>query len=244
MPQYRFQVPEEKTSRIAVISDIHSNLEAFDAVITNLPQHDKLVCLGDIVGYGPQPNEVIERLADLKPTIVLLGNHDHAVVTGDTSDFSENAAVAVHWTRKRISQTSIAYLSRLQPSAKFEAEGVSLGLYHGSPRDPLSEYVYPGIPATWVQKIVHEGAARIVLLGHTHVPMIYPLKGELLGNPGSVGQPRDGDPRASFAVLSVESSEKFSLEIKRIEYDIEKTANSIVKEGLPRFLSERLYTGM
>jgi diadenosine tetraphosphatase ApaH/serine/threonine PP2A family protein phosphatase len=132
----------------------------------------------------------------------------------------------------------------LEPSAKFDVEGVSLGLYHGSPRDPLSEYVYPGISAASAQGIVQEGGARVVLLGHTHVPMIYFLEGEMLGNPGSVGQPRDGDPRASFAVLSVESSEKFSIEIKRVEYNIEKTANAIIKEGLPRFLSERLYTGM
>lgn len=230
--------------RIAVISDIHSNLEAFDTVIRNLPQYDALVCLGDIVGYGPHPNEVIEHLADLKPTIVLLGNHDHAVITGDTSGFSENAAIAVHWTRKRINQTNLAYLSRLKPSAKIEAEGVGLGLYHGSPRDPLSEYVYPGIPTTSANKIIHEGGDRIVLLGHTHVPMIYHLEREMLANPGSIGQPRDGDPRASFAILSIEHSERFSLEIRRIEYNIEKVANAIVKEGLPTFLAERLYTGL
>lgn len=242
--QCSFQSPERRALRIAVISDIHSNLEAFDTVIRNLPQYDKLICLGDIVGYGPQPNEVIERLAGLKSTIVLRGNHDHAVVTGVTSGFSENAATAVHWTRKRINQTSLTYLSRLQPSAKTEAEGVSLGLYHGSPQNPLSEYVYPGIAAFSAKRIMDESGARIVLLGHTHVPMNYSLDGGMLGNPGSVGQPRDGDPRASFAVLSVENSGRFSLEIKRIEYNIEKVANAIVKVGLPIFLAERLYTGM
>lgn len=229
--------------RIAIISDIHSNLEAFETVIKNLPEYDKLICLGDIVGYGPQPNQVVERLRRLQPTAVLLGNHDHAVATGDTSDFSQHAAVAVKWTRERISQTNLAYLSHLQPSARMEVGNTSLGLYHGSPRDPLAEYIFRGITAPSVKRLIQESGARLVLLGHTHVPMLYSFEEELLGNPGSVGQPRDGDPRASFAILTL-TKDKFSFDIRRVEYDIDPVARMIREAGLPRFLADRLYTGM
>lgn len=228
---------------IAVISDIHSNVEAFEVVIRSLPEYDKLICLGDIVGYGPQPNEVVERLRQLQPTTVLLGNHDHAVVTGDTSDFSQHAALAIQWTRKCISQTNLAYLSHLQPSAKMEIRSTSLALYHGSPRDPLAEYIYPGTPAASAKRLVHESGAQLVFLGHTHVPMLYTFEGEMLGNPGSVGQPRDGDPRASFAILTL-TKEKFSFDVKRIEYNIDLVAQKIRQAGLPGFLADRLYTGM
>ena len=229
--------------KIAVISDLHSNLEAFEAVIKSLPEYDKLICLGDIVGYGPQPNEVVERLIQLGPTTVLLGNHDHAVVTGKTSDFSQNAAVAVQWTRERISQTNLAYLSHLQPSAKMEIGSKSLALYHGSPRDPLAEYVYPGIPAASAKRLVHQSGAQLVFLGHTHVPMLYSLEGEMLGNPGSIGQPRDGDPRASFSILTL-TKETLSFDVRRIEYNVDPVAQKIRQAGLPGFLADRLYTGM
>ena len=98
-----------------VISDIHSNLDAFEAVIDNLPDYDELFCLGDLVGYGPQPNEVVERLQQLRPSAVLMGNHDYAVVTGDTEGFSSHAAEAVEWTRKKIAPQYHEYLTTLQP---------------------------------------------------------------------------------------------------------------------------------
>lgn len=228
---------------IAVISDIHSNLEAFEAVIKNLPRWDRLICLGDIVGYGPQPNEVVERLKQLQPTIVLLGNHDHAVVTGNTSDFSQHAATAVEWTRERINEANLAYLSTLKPTARIELGGTSVGLYHGSPRDPLSEYVFPDIPATTAKKLIQESGVQLVLLGHTHMPMLYSFENQMLGNPGSVGQPRDGDPRASFGVLTLADA-KFSFHIKRVEYGIDGVAEKIHRAGLSEFLADRLYIGM
>jgi len=230
--------------KIAVISDIHSNLEALETVISNLPDYDLLICLGDIVGYGPQPNEVVERLRELTPTIVLLGNHDNAVVTGDTSDFSHHAAVAVEWTRACLDPKNLTYLSELQPSERVEIANTAVGCYHGSPNDPLSEYVYPGMPASSAKELIRKSGARLVLLGHTHVPMLYDLRGDMLGNPGSVGQPRDGDPRASFAIMTVDNSESYSFDIRRIDYEIRKVVEKILDAGLPRFLADRLYTGM
>lgn len=231
------------TLRIVVISDIHSNLDALEAVVANLPKYDELFCLGDMVGYGPQPNEVLEKLRLLGPAVVLMGNHDYAVVTGNTEGFASHATKAVEWTRKKINRQNLDYLATLQPSGRLDKGGVSLGLFHGSPQDPLSEYIFPGIPRASARKLIEKGGAKIMLLGHTHMPMLYSFEGEMLGNPGSVGQPRDGDPRCSFAILTI-SDGRFSFDIKRVEYDAGPVAEKIIEAGLPKFLAERLYIGM
>jgi putative phosphoesterase len=228
--------------RLGIISDIHSNLDALEAVIPHLQNCDEMICLGDVVGYGPQPNEVVERLRQLNPTVVLMGNHDYAVITGETEWFSANATAAVRWTRQSITEHARNYLATLKPSAKLTKSGKSLGLFHGSPQDPLSEYIFPGIPNDAARKLVIEGDGDIVLLGHTHMPMLYDFTTKMLGNPGSVGQPRDGDSRASFAILNI--NEAISFKIERVEYDIDSVANKIVRAGLPRFLADRLYLGM
>jgi len=229
--------------RIVVFSDIHSNLDALEAVAKSLPAYDELYCLGDIVGYGPQPNEVVERLQELGPTVVLMGNHDDAVVRDDVEGFSTHAAMAVKWTRREISPTSLNYLRGLRPLAKVERDGKALALFHGSPRDPLSEYVYPGLPARVARGFVKMAEAEIVLLGHTHMPMLFRFDGSILANPGSVGQPRDGDRRASFAVLTVTQCET-KFEVHRVEYEVGLVAQRIIKSGLPSFLAERLYMGV
>jgi putative phosphoesterase len=229
--------------RIVVISDIHSNLDAFQTVIANLPSYDTLLFLGDLVGYGPQPNEVIEQLQQLRPATVLLGNHDYAVATGDASGFSRHAEVAVEWTRRHIKPQNLDYLSSLHSSRKVELSNTRLALFHGSPSDPLSEYIFPGIPDRLAREVIQSAGSPIVLLGHTHMPMVYSYEKEILANPGSVGQPRDGDPRAAFAVLTLFEG-KFSFEIKRVEYDVDAVASKIIQAGLPEFLADRLYVGM
>ena len=229
--------------KIVIISDVHSNLDAFEAVIANLPGYDELFCLGDLVGYGPQPNEVVERLRKLRPSAVLMGNHDYAVVTGDTEGFSSHATEAVEWTRKKIAHEYHEYLATLQPSVRLEKGGAVFGLFHGSPREPLTEYVFPGIADSAARKLIAKSGAEVLLLGHTHVPMAYSYGKLFLGNPGSIGQPRDGDPRASFATLTISEGE-LSFDIKRVKYDVDAVAGKIVQAGLPRFLAERLYVGM
>lgn len=229
--------------KIAVISDIHSNLDAFEAVVANLPEYDELFCLGDLVGYGPQPNEVVEKLRRLRPSVVLMGNHDYAVVTGDTEGFSSHAAKAVEWTRKLINPGNRDYLATLRPSEKLKKSNRSIALFHGSPRDPLTEYIFPGISESIARKLIEIGSAEIIMLGHTHMPMLYSFGRKMLGNPGSLGQPRDGDPRASYATLSIAEGE-FSFDVKRVEYDVDSVADKIVRAGLPKFLAERLYIGM
>jgi putative phosphoesterase len=226
-----------------VISDIHSNLEAFLTVIANLPPHDHLLFLGDLVGYGPQPNEVVEQLQQLQPAIVLKGNHDYAVSTGDASGFSSYAEIAVRWTRRQITPQNLDYLSNLPSSAKMKVNHTELALFHGSPRDSLSEYIFPGISARSARQLIQRAGAALVLLGHTHMPMLYDFEGEMLANPGSVGQPRDGDQRAAFAILTL-SQGKFSFEVRRVEYDVDSVARKIIRKGLPEFLANRLYKGM
>jgi putative phosphoesterase len=229
--------------KFAVISDIHSNLEALEAVVANLPDYDELFCLGDVVGYGPQPNKVVEKLRQLRPSVVLMGNHDYAVVTGDTEGFSPNATEAVEWTRKRIEPQCREYLAAQQSSFTLNKTGTRMALFHGSPRDPLAEYVFPGLTDSAVQKLIEYSKAQVVLLGHTHVPMKYSYGRQVLGNPGSVGQPRDGDPRASFATLTISEGEVL-FDISRVHYDVDPVADKIIQGGLPRFLAERLYIGM
>jgi len=229
--------------RIAIVSDIHSNLDALEAVVARLPKYDELICLGDVVGYGPQPNEVIERLQQLRPTTVLMGNHDYAVVSGDIEGFSPHAARAIEWTRREISGSGRGYLATLEHSARLQREEATIALFHGSPRDPLTEYVFPGIPETVGRKLMGLATANVVLLGHTHMPMLYRFREGVLANPGSVGQPRDGDRRASFGLLTL-SHGQIDFDVKRVQYDVGPVAERILRCGLPSFLAERLYMGV
>jgi putative phosphoesterase len=229
--------------KVTVISDIHSNLDALKAVIASLPSYDSLLCLGDIVGYGPEPDGVIEELRRLQPKITLMGNHDYAVTTGDVSGFSHHAALAVEWTRGHISKENMQYLSLLPLTGRAEVNGKRVGLFHGSPDDPLIEYVFPDISQLGAAKLIQRANADIVLLGHTHIPMAYSVRNALLANPGSVGQPRDGDPRASFAIVTI-SDDRVMFDMRRIEYDVDSVANKIQGTGLPRFLADRLYAGV
>jgi predicted phosphodiesterase len=227
----------------AVISDIHSNLDALEAVIGEIPKAMPTLCLGDIVGYGAQPNEVVDAIRGLKPLEVLMGNHDYAVVTGNVQGFSAYAATAIAWTRKHLSAVNLQFLSNLRSQAHLELENIPVALYHGSPRDSLFEYVYPETSYQEVNSLMDTSQGKIVFLGHTHVPMRFSTKNRLLANPGSVGQPRDGNPKASIGFLKV-CAGNFDFEHKRVEYDVESAAAKITQSGLPNFLASRLYKGV
>jgi len=229
------------TVRIAVLSDIHSNYDALQAVLSAVGTYDALVCVGDLVGYGAQPNEVVSEMRSLKPEAIVMGNHDYAVSTGDTSGFVHHAVQAVEWTRKEITPENLEYISSLRSKAMLTANGVTIALVHGSPRDPLNEYIYPGTPDFILKSLFDESQQRVLLLGHTHVPFSQGFNSNLIGNPGSVGQPRDEDPRASFAILELSAGIKF--QIHRVDYDIDAAASKITIRGLPRILADRLYVG-
>jgi diadenosine tetraphosphatase ApaH/serine/threonine PP2A family protein phosphatase len=241
--------------RIALISDIHGNLPAFEAVVEAVEASDAETtwCLGDLVGYGAEPDGCV-ALAKESCEVCLAGNHD-LVVTGDIdiADFSATAASAARWTRETISEDSLAFLRSLDP-----ADGArEPGLYHASPRDPIWEYVL----STWqAHECMNAMEPRVGAIGHSHVALFFHRdggaeatgatapagtkldlsRGEWLINPGGVGQPRDGDPRAAWLLLDTDT---WTAIWHREEYEIDRAAKAIEQAGLPPVLAERLYTG-
>jgi diadenosine tetraphosphatase ApaH/serine/threonine PP2A family protein phosphatase len=240
--------------RVAVISDIHANLHALEAVREAIEQEapDEIWCLGDLVGYGPQPNACCEWTAE-HAAVCLAGNHDLGVLgTLDIADFSDDAAAAAIWTRGVLSEPAHDYLAALPSSG--EREGV--GLFHASPRDPVWEYVL-----TWeaAHAAIRDSNFEITIVGHSHVPLAIGddpdyagghaeggteldlEDGRWLLNPGSVGQPRDGDPAAAWLLLDLDERHAAFL---RVPYDVERTQREIRDRGLPDVLAERLAHGV
>ena len=241
--------------RVAVVADIHANLAAFEAVIAAWGEVDQVWCLGDLVGYGPDPNECVARLREL-PHVSLPGNHDWAALGRlDTSDFNPVARAAAEWTAAVLSTDTRAYLDGLPETI---VEG-AFTLAHGSPREPIWEYV---LDASTARANFDMFATDYCLIGHSHVPLMFALReGERVEarlltpegpfdlngarrivNPGSVGQPRDGDPRASFAILELGEG-KPTFELRRVEYAIGETQQRMRQVGLPEPLVQRLEVG-
>jgi diadenosine tetraphosphatase ApaH/serine/threonine PP2A family protein phosphatase len=243
--------------RVAVISDIHGNLHALEAVVAAIEeeQPDAIWCLGDLVGYGPRPNECCARVAEVAD-VCLIGNHDLGVL-GEISleEFSHEAAESAHWTQEVLAEHARAYLSQLSPAADIPDAGAEL--YHASPRDPVWEYV---LDAGSMSAALQDTIQPIIMVGHSHVPLTATVDdGQLLAahapigteldladrrvllNPGSVGQPRDGDPRAAFVLLDLAAQH---VSFHRVEYDVARTQVEIREEGLPEPLAERLAHGL
>jgi diadenosine tetraphosphatase ApaH/serine/threonine PP2A family protein phosphatase len=238
--------------RIAVLSDIHANLVALDAVLAAIGAVDAVWHLGDVVGYGPDPDGVVSRLVGVG-AVGVRGNHDAAAVGGSEIDwFNPEARAAMEWTRDAISTETREWLAAL-PLRHVDA---AFTLVHGSPRDPIWEYVTtPTIARAGLSAI---GTAH-GLHGHTHVPVVFTEvdgrmrtlmpragntvalgEGRMLLNPGSVGQPRDGDPRASYLVLDPDAG---TATWGRTAYDIEAVRTAMHAAGLPARLADRLLVG-
>jgi putative phosphoesterase len=226
--------------KIAVIADPHSNLTAFKAVLRSLPRVDAIVCAGDLVGYGAEPNEVVD-LARSKRMQVVMGNHDYSAVTRDVAGFNPFAARAALWTAENLREDNVKYLRGLPDCLELSYGSKSLYVVHGSPRDPLNEYIFPDLPNRVLLELTRDIDADIIVFGHTHVPMKRIIHGKLIINPGGIGQPRDRDPRASYMVLVLD--DEIRVKHERVEYDVEKTAKKIESAGLPSELATRLYFG-
>lgn len=240
--------------KYAIISDIHGNLEALDTVLAEIEKQkaDSIICLGDIVGYGPNPNECVDKIKEVTE-VSLAGNHDYAPLGKlDLSYFNPWARDAIRWTADELSESSIEFL--LELPLKLEMNGFTI--VHATPEQP----------AEWNYILTIGDAARnfsefenqVCFVGHSHVPMVVsvdqegeylvqkenPLKIEeglrYIINVGSVGQPRDLNPKASFAIY--DHDEK-TYQLLRVEYDISQTQSKIRKSGLPEFLAERLELG-
>jgi len=251
--------------RLAVLSDIHANLPAFEAVLDEIEGSgtDETWCLGDVVGYGAQPDECA-RLVQERCGLCLAGNHDLAALGElDVEAFSPAAAAAVRWTMENADPATLQFLRGLEPAD----EKREVALYHASPRDPVWEYVlWPDQAAACLSV----QASRVSLIGHSHVALFFVgdgtatnakadpetpsvrggqggagtqldlSEGRWLVNPGSVGQPRDGDPRAAWLELDTEA---WTASYRRVPYDIDRAAAAIAATELPEHLGRRLYVG-
>lgn len=247
--------PSRWPMRYAILSDVHANLDALEAVLEDVAREgvERIVCLGDFVGYGPEPNECVERLRPLVQ-IALVGNHDLAAVGRLNSDhFNLYARIALEWTRQHLSPSTRAYLESLPP--RVEAQGVLF--VHASPRDPVEEYILD--PVTADDNFRCE-PFDICFFGHSHLPVWFVHDGKRtelrflppktpvrleggarhLVNVGSVGQPRDGDPRAAYLVYDAEQR---TAELRRIPYPVERVQRKMQAAELPKPLWLRLAEG-
>ncbi len=243
--------------RIAAISDIHANLPALEVILAAIEaaEVEEIWCLGDVVGYGVEPDACAELVRE-RCAVCLVGNHDLAVLGAlDIASFSEAAAVAVEWTQANVAESTLEFLRGLD--AQGERQGIDL--FHASPRDPVWEYV---LSSEQADAGMDAAGRRISLIGHSHVALFFNRPeaageetrgaqasdgalldlsgGEWLINPGSVGQPRDGDPRAAWLELDTEAETAC---FHRLPYDIDRAAAPIADAGLPSRLADRLYTG-
>ncbi|HEY5708905.1 MAG TPA: metallophosphoesterase family protein [Solirubrobacterales bacterium] len=244
--------------RVAVITDVHANLPALEAVLeaAEAAGVEETWCLGDVVGYGVEPDACADLVRE-RCDVCLVGNHDLAVLGAlDISSFSEAAAVAVEWTRENVGEGTLEFLRTLEPSG--EQEGI--GLFHASPRDPVWEYV---LSREQANAGMDSHPSRIGLIGHSHVALFFNRpegeesggtrggqagdgalldlsRGGWLVNPGSVGQPRDGDPRAAWLELDTEAETAC---FHRVPYEIAMAADPIAAAGLPQRLADRLHIG-
>jgi putative phosphoesterase len=223
---------------LGIISDIHANLPALEAVIRELRKHrpSEILHAGDIVGYNPFPNECIELIR--KEGIRSIGgNHDRAALTGDVSWFNDNAAEAALWTKKTLRDESVGYLQTLKPREELRLGQRKFLMVHGSPTDD-NEYVMPMEEKYWPYKDLD---VDVLIMGHTHVQWSDRFGKLRVLNPGGLGQPRDGSPKAAFAILDTDT---LDIKLHRIEYDINRTAKAIRIAHLPAHLADRLYDGI
>lgn len=240
--------------QILVISDIHANLTALEAVLIGAGQVDAVWCLGDVVGYGPDPNECVARLRGLPNLVCLLGNHDAAALGQiDMEAFNTEARVSVQWMVRELNDASLSFLNSLEE--KQVIGGVTL--VHGSPRNPVWEYI---LDPRIAKRNFNYFDTPFCFVGHTHLPFIYqfeeevdrlnliaPIEDEVMDlkpraviNPGSVGQPRDHDPRASYAIFNPDEN---TWEYRRASYDISSVQQRIFDAGLPSRHALRLSDG-
>ncbi|RJX19292.1 MAG: metallophosphoesterase [Desulforudis sp.] len=237
--------------RIAVISDIHGNLPAFNAVLADIDRIEVngIYCTGDLVGYGPFPNEVVSLIRERAiPTV--LGNYDDGVAFNRMAcgcDYPDPETMAVgsasiDWTKANLSEENRNFLRSLPARKRVSLGTTDILLVHGSPR-ALNEYLYEESIPDLLPELKRASHFDVLVAGHTHRPYVWQAESVLVVNPGSVGQPRDGDPRAAYALLGTGDKGKVTASIVRVNYDIDRTVQAIKVVGLPESLGSTLVRG-
>jgi putative phosphoesterase len=235
--------------RLAILTDIHANLHALEAVWADLEAQrpDAAYCLGDLVGYGAFPNEVIAFVRDRKvPTI--MGNYDEGVgfdlddcgCVYRTIEERTRGDESLRWSRAATTPENKGYLRDLPPQIRLEGRKPSLLLVHGSPRK-INEYLYEDRPTATFERLAALAGADVLVFGHTHLPYVKRVGSTLFVNGGSVGKPRDGDPRAGYALLYLDRGVR--VDFRRVVYDVDSAAQAVVRAGLPPHFAELLTTG-
>jgi putative phosphoesterase len=218
---------------VALISDIHANKPALDAVLDDLPDVDAFVNAGDVVGYNPYPRECVNAVRELDAATVQ-GNHDRAVAGDASFGFHSTAGRAVEWTERHVGDETVNWLGDLPQERETVFGDVRVKVVHGAPGAP-DRYTYP---RDFSPSLL--GDEDVLVLGHTHVQAKQEYDDAVVVNPGSVGQPRDGDPRAGYALLNEDEG---SVELRRVEYPVSQVQDEIRRAGLPESLAERLQEG-
>lgn len=236
--------------KLSIFGDIHGNLTALDAVLHDIEAHapDRLLCLGDLVGYAPFPNEVVDRIRSAGiPTIV--GNYDDG--TGFERDECgcayrdpverERGERSFAWTKAHVTPENKAFLRSLVPEIRIEADGKRVLLVHGSPRR-INEYLFEDRPESSFRRLAESSNADVIVCGHTHKPYAKRVADVLFVNAGSVGKPKDGDWRAGWVLINTAAPD-VSVEFRRVSYDIATTTAAIRSSELPHEFATALQTG-
>ena len=235
--------------RIAVFSDVHANIHALKAVLADIAAQrpDRTLCLGDLVGYGAFPNEVVETIRTSGiPTIK--GNYDDGVgyERGDcgcaykTQADRERGHESIVWTTKEVTEQNKAFLRQLLPSIEIRSNGITVKAVHGSPRR-VNEYLFEDRPATSLQKVLDIAGTDVLVCGHTHLPYHKVIGARHIVNDGSVGKPKHGNSLACYAILEINST--LHVGFRYVDYDFEAAAAAVESVGLPREFAEALRTG-
>lgn len=225
--------------KVAFIADIHSNLEALKVVLKEINKQNikKIFCLGDVIGYASNPNECLEIVKEINIPCCM-GNHELAVINQNALGFNVYATEAIEWTISKITKGNLDFIKTFPEKIEIVLDDIKILMIHGSPFDPINDYVFPDYP---LERIVDVVDSEVVVMGHTHFPFIKEIKSCLIINCGAVGQPRDHNPDACYVVLDTKN---IIAKIYRARYDIKTTAEKITKNGLPPFLAQRLFLGI
>jgi putative phosphoesterase len=223
--------------KIALISDVHANLIALEAVLADMEGREvvQILSAGDVIGYYPYPRETIALFQE-RSIISIQGNHDRAVLSAGDPRMNPWARNALSWTVAQLDEAEMDYLRRLPRHLSMGIEGTRVAMYHGAPFDD-DHYLYEEEAA---EDLLEMARCDLLVLGHTHEPFIKRFKRGMIVNPGSVGQPRDGDPDASYSIYDTSTRKAFLL---RVPYDIQTVADRTREKGLPSSLADRLFSG-